>query len=264
MTHRRAFTLIELLVVIAIIAILVSILMPSLQKTRIVANATVCMSNLKNIGTSILIYASDNNEYAVPWETGGIEWTDLRSHFVKGYLGGNDSILRCPSAGPPYDHLTDMSMVMVNQGGTMVPMSRTTRPSTNRRYENPKQFGYYFDYATNGTYCGTDVDASSWARRYWPPLPLTKTYADRPSHTAQPAWANHNRGVPLANIHLIFDNRFGGTPRGHDGANGFPGCKDDFAELKSPRHLDGRTANVAYVDGHVERYRINVSPTLPH
>lgn len=58
----KAFTLIELLVVIAIIALLISILLPSLSRARELSKRLVCSSNLKGIGTSAKIYANDNNE----------------------------------------------------------------------------------------------------------------------------------------------------------------------------------------------------------
>ncbi len=60
---RKAFTLIELLVVVAIIALLISILLPSLSRARELAKRAVCASNQRGVGQGMHIYSNDNQEW---------------------------------------------------------------------------------------------------------------------------------------------------------------------------------------------------------
>lgn len=67
MTHpkqkpRHAFTLVELLVVIGIIAVLISILLPSLGRANAAAKKTMCLSNLRQVHQMFALYANENND----------------------------------------------------------------------------------------------------------------------------------------------------------------------------------------------------------
>lgn len=64
--ENNGFTLIELLVVIAIIALLVSILLPSLKKAKELAKAALCLSNLHSVALPLFMYANDNQQVLIP------------------------------------------------------------------------------------------------------------------------------------------------------------------------------------------------------
>ncbi len=71
MPQRKAFTLVELLVVIAILALLLSILVPTVTQVTARARQNTCMHNLKQWGNALLGYRADNMSFPMAWQAGG-------------------------------------------------------------------------------------------------------------------------------------------------------------------------------------------------
>lgn len=89
--RRRGFTLIELLVVVAIIAVLISILLPALQRAREQGKIAVCLANLRSIGQAACTYQLETED--LPWTIPFhyvVDGHDYRLNFISSfvYAGG--------------------------------------------------------------------------------------------------------------------------------------------------------------------------------
>jgi prepilin-type N-terminal cleavage/methylation domain-containing protein/prepilin-type processing-associated H-X9-DG protein len=184
-SERRGFTLIELLVVIAVIALLAAILFPVFSRAREKARQSSCASNIKNLGTAVLMYTQDFDEtlplaaYQVP-PSDVLTWHDLTDAYVK-----NQQIWHCPSSavkktdgggkitthyGYNAPHLTTMASDFSNAGTHhAVVLADVNVPTQTVLLADAKS-------SVDGSWCGDDgkyllapsgSDSDCWGRPNW-------------------------------------------------------------------------------------------------
>ncbi len=105
--RNGAFTLVELLVVISIIAILAAILFPVLSAAKARAQKTLCLNNLKQIGTGIHLYADEDNDTLpsivitndMPWSYQWRFFKELTKSYdgLSGASSPQDKLFACPA-----------------------------------------------------------------------------------------------------------------------------------------------------------------------
>ncbi len=129
---RAGFTLVELLVVVTILALLISILMPSLKKARSQTKRTVCASNLRQIGIALNGYLADSND-RLPWASAmpsklpfpvDLPEPIYIADVLAPYLSEQRELFRCPNDVP---------------GGTERPA-----PNTGRSYFQSERSSYQY------------------------------------------------------------------------------------------------------------------------
>lgn len=153
--RRHGFTLIELLVVIAIIALLVAILVPSLQQARELTRRTKCLANLHGISLALCMYDSDSLPYC--GEDKDPPKPCPENLLVSGGFTSQDRFF-CPSDPPDswhgalakYDHLT----------------AEMFWPSNDKRGDKHARYMYWYS-LRNGDFTIDGMQSSyMWEQRY--------------------------------------------------------------------------------------------------
>ena len=249
---RTAFTLIELLVVIAIIAILAAILFPVFAQAREKARQASCTSNMKQIGTAMMMYTQDYDETfpICPWDPG------------QAFGGGWDS--PNPNYRTMFTWISQYNPYIKNKGVWVCPSD-----------PNPK-------HASTGYYAPASGGDSVWG------IPTPNSYGvnmELHPYVAPPGvscdgcpWFNNGRPRTLAsipepaNLYAISDSsrpvmeswwvdsctRFANWERFYSRADtgGGAGCRNfptRCEEARTKRHSEGSL--IVYADGHAKWQR---------
>jgi prepilin-type N-terminal cleavage/methylation domain-containing protein len=152
-----AFTLIELLVVIAIIALLISILLPSLESARRQSKQSTCLSHIKNIATSSRVYESDDPQgWGIPVHPGQYLQDPFDPTFIGAYEWGGKSGIGRPgfTEGPSEGEYAWIS----SKYGTRAGFGPATRPMNDILYPGGFKDNLYPFFDRAGAELDTELD----------------------------------------------------------------------------------------------------------
>jgi prepilin-type N-terminal cleavage/methylation domain-containing protein len=226
MRQRKGFTLIELLVVIAIIALLVSILLPSLNRARELAKRAICGANLNGIGKALALYKTANDDrYPFISDEPGMTWDDTP------ILGGAPDIYTLDKNATQMNstlHIVENLNILVAEGMTSFKMFRCPSAGGEVMRRNVdlagggqnQSYGFidrdgkpYCDYAYQLGYSYEDASTPGWCPLDDSMDSSVPIMADQPGGIDGTALAEFNRVVSGTN------NRGEGFNHGDDGIN---------------------------------------------
>ena len=190
MGKRRGFTLVELLVVIAIIALLMSILMPTLAKVKNQAKAAACMSNLGQMGSAAQMYCNDNDGMFQLGNYQSTHWNHWASAWEPYYQEGD---LRCCPTTPKSKSEFDENSIRTGFRRPFVGWGITGGGDNNKWVRG----GHYGSYGINGFVMSRPTSGSHYWKRNdvkgagYVPLLGDAVWID--------TWPHHTDTAPLAN-----------------------------------------------------------------